>query len=126
ALLQHAEQLGLGVSGQVADLVEEDGAAVGQLEAAHAAADGPGEGALFVAEQLALDQSGRQGGTVDRDEGFLLPPAAGMDRPRDEFLAGPRLARDENRGVRSRDAPDAVEDGRQSRALPDDLLAVVN
>src|SRR5262249_21385894 len=91
-LLQHAEQFRLGVSGQLADLVEEEGAAVRQLEAANAAGDGPGEGALLVAEQLTLDQPGRQGGTVDRDEGFLLPPAAGMDRPRDEFLAGPRLA----------------------------------
>src|SRR5690348_11231560 len=81
----------------------------------------PVKAPLFVAEQLALDQPGGQGGTVDLDEGFLLPVAAGVDRPRDEFLAGPRLARDENRGVRHRDPPDVVEDGRQSRTPPDDL-----
>src|SRR5262249_16848092 len=101
-------------------------APVRQLEAADAAGDGAGEGALFVAEQLALHQSGRQGGTVDLDERFLLPPAARMDRPRDKFFAGSRLARDENAGVCLRYPPDVVEDGGQGRALPDDLLKVMN
>ena len=36
-----------------------------------APADGPGERALFVAEQLALEQGFRQGGAVDRDQGPL-------------------------------------------------------
>ena len=61
ALLEDAEQLGLRVGRQLADLVEEDGAAVGQLEAADAPGDGAGEGAFLVAEQLALDQAGRAG-----------------------------------------------------------------
>ena len=37
-----------------ADLLEEQGAALRLLEAADAALRGPGEGALLVAEQLAL------------------------------------------------------------------------
>ena len=37
ARLQHPEQLGLGLEAQVADLVEQEGAAVGQLEAARSA-----------------------------------------------------------------------------------------
>src|SRR5260370_40662908 len=101
---------------------EEERGRVREGEGGNGAGDGAGEGALFVAEQLALDQPGRQGGTVDLDERFLLPPAAGMDRPRDEFFAGSRLARDENACVRLRYPPDVVEDGRQGRARPDDLL----
>ncbi len=99
---------------------------MGQLEAADPPRDGPGEGTLLVAEQLALDQPGRQGGAVDLDQGLVLAPAAGMDGPGDQLLAGPRLARDQNGGVGRRDLPDVVEDGRQGRALPDDLLEVVN
>ena len=65
-LLQTRSSLACMVSGHVADLVEEDRAAVGQLEAAAALADGAGERALLVAEQLALQQRLRQGGAVDR------------------------------------------------------------
>ena len=42
----------LRLQGQVADLVEEEGAAVGQFEAADLAADRAGEGALLVAEEF--------------------------------------------------------------------------
>ena len=68
ALLQDAQQLGLGLGGELADLVEEDRAAVGQLEPAGAAGDRAGEGPLLVAEQLALDESRGQGRAVDLDE----------------------------------------------------------
>ena len=59
--LEHAQQLGLQVQRDVGDLVEEQRAAVGQLEAADAVALGVGEGALDVAEQLALEQALRTG-----------------------------------------------------------------
>ena len=66
ALLEHPQQLGLQLERQVADLVEEQRAAVGQLEAARPSRrDGAGEGALLVAEQLALEQAGGQRGAVD-------------------------------------------------------------
>ena len=52
--LEHPEQLGLGGHGQVPDLVQEDVAAVGGLEAPHPGAVGAGEGAFDVAEELAL------------------------------------------------------------------------
>ena len=42
---------------QLADLVEEDRPAVGELEAPLAPLQGPGEGAPLVAEQLGLDQA---------------------------------------------------------------------
>ncbi len=57
--LQHPQQLRLHLERQLADLVEEERAAVGDLEAAERALDGAGEGALLVAEQLALDERRR-------------------------------------------------------------------
>ena len=54
ALLQHAQQLHLHRRAHVADLVEEQRAALGDLEAALAGGDGAGEGAPLVAEQLGL------------------------------------------------------------------------
>src|SRR5438874_700569 len=65
ALLEHAQQLGLERRRDLADLVQQQRPAVGQLEAAAAHPVGAGEGALLVAEQLALQQVLRQGGAVD-------------------------------------------------------------
>ena len=52
----------------VADLVEEERAAVGELELAGAVAVRAGEGAAGVAEELALEQLGRDRRAVERDE----------------------------------------------------------
>ena len=56
ALLDRAQQLGLQVEAQVADLVEEQRAAGGQLELAELLLVRAGERAALVAEQRALDQ----------------------------------------------------------------------
>ena len=54
--LEGAEQLGLEIERQFAELVEEHGAAVGRFEGAHAVAIGAGERAADMTEELALDQ----------------------------------------------------------------------
>ena len=56
ARLQETQQLHLDVLVQLAELVEEQRAAVGHLEQALVVAVGAGERALAMAEQLALDQ----------------------------------------------------------------------
>src|SRR5262249_40610003 len=76
AALQDAQQLDLRLGRDLADLVEENGATVGQLEAAAAPGDGAGEGPFLMAKQLALHQAGRKGGAVDLDE-RLVPAFAG-------------------------------------------------
>ena len=57
--LQHAQDLALRRQRHVADLVEEQRAAVALLELADPPPLGAGEGALLVAEQLALQQRSR-------------------------------------------------------------------
>ncbi len=56
ALLEHAQEPELHRRRHLADLVEEDRAAVRLLEEALALAGGAGEGAARVAEQLGLEQ----------------------------------------------------------------------
>ena len=99
ALLQHAQQPRLRLHRHVADLVEEQRAALGLLEAADRARVGAGEGALLVAEQLALDEIARNRGHVDGDERPALALAVVVQRARDQFLAGARFAGDHHREV---------------------------
>jgi hypothetical protein len=73
ALLERAQEPRLQVERQLADLVEEQGAAVGLLEFAEVFVVGAGEGPLFVAEQDRLDQVGGQGTAVDGHEGLAAP-----------------------------------------------------
>ena len=68
ALLQRAEELHLEVQRELADLVEEERALVGDLELARARRDGARERALHVAEELALDEVLGDGAAVDDDE----------------------------------------------------------
>src|SRR5437868_6937778 len=95
-LLEHAQHLGLGRRWHVADLVEEEGAAVALLELADAAAVGAGEGALLVAEQLALQQVLRDGRAVEGQERRLGPWAVLVDGAGDDLLAGAALPRDQH------------------------------
>ncbi len=75
ARLDGAEQLGLERERHLADLVEEERAAVGLLEDAAPVGDGAAEGAAHVPEELALDEVLRDGAAVDGHEG----PAARRD-----------------------------------------------
>jgi hypothetical protein len=68
--LEHPEELGLVIGAQVADLVQEDRAAVGLLEPSLAVGHGAREAAADVPEQLALEEVGRDGGHVHGDEGM--------------------------------------------------------
>ncbi len=98
--MQHAQQLGLHRQRQLADFVQQQRAAVGQLELAAALAQRAGERAAHVPEQLAFDQVLRQGGAVERNQRLLGTVRAGMDGLRDQFLADAGLAADQHRQVR--------------------------
>ena len=54
------KQLRLGLGRNLADLIEEDGAPVGKLEAADALGNGAREGPLLVAEELAFNEARRE------------------------------------------------------------------
>jgi hypothetical protein len=73
ALLQHAQQLGLQAGGHGLDLVQEQRALVGKLDAPHAGAAWHRESATLVPEEFTFHQGLGQRGTVDGHE----RPAAG-------------------------------------------------
>ena len=80
--LEDAEELRLQLEGQLADLVEEDRAAVGRLERAGALPVGAGERAPLVTEELGLDQVLADRAAVHDDEGLAGAWAVLVDRAR--------------------------------------------
>ncbi len=99
-LLQDAQQLDLQLRAHAGDFVEEDGAAVRRLETAGLVVDGAGEGALDVAEQLALQQALGQGTAVDADVRPLGARAETVDGASEHLLAGAGLADQQHAGRR--------------------------
>ena len=124
-VLQHAQELGLHVDAELADLVEEQRAAVRRLEPAGARRDGAGERAFLVAEQLALDQGGGNGRAVDAHERAAAPRAALVQRAREQLLAGAGFAEQQHRRVGRRHLRHPREHLADGAALADDVVEVV-
>ncbi len=121
-VLEHAQELGLEARSHVPDFVEEERAAIGALEQAALGRDGSRERAAHVAEQLALEQSLRNRGAVDREEGLVHATAVVMQCARHHLLARSALARDQDARVDVRGAADHREHVAHRRALADELL----
>ena len=121
AFLQGAQQLHLQRGRHLADLVEEQGAAVRRLEPSWPRCDRAGERPLGVAEQLALEQVLGDGPAVDRHERAVLARAAPVDLAGDELLAGSGRAGDQDADVRGRDLVDLAEDVPHRVAGADDV-----
>jgi hypothetical protein len=111
AAIDGAEELGLEVERELADLVEEQGAARRRLERADAGRAGAGEGAGLVAEQLGLEQVRRDRAAVDDHERAVAARALEMQRLGGELLAGAALALEEHGGVGRRGGLEEREGG---------------
>ena len=98
AVFEHFQNLGLHGGLKVADLVEEQGTAAGGLDQPELALPGVGERAALMAEQLVLDEVGRQRGAVQLDEWPRSPSAATMQCLGHQLLAGAGLPDDQHRG----------------------------
>ena len=123
ALLEQAEELHLHRERQLADLVEEERPAFGSSDETTTGSLRAREGALRMAEELALDELVRDRAAVDRDEGRVPASARVVQRGDDELLTGSALAGDEHRASRARDAVDRIEHLREPGILADDLPA---
>jgi hypothetical protein len=97
--LQNAQHFGLGLDAHVADLVEKDRAAVGNLEFSAAVGNRSGKRAADVAKELALDQFLRNRRTVHLDERGVAPPAERVNGPCDQFLPGAVFAVNQHAAV---------------------------
>ncbi len=121
-LLEDAEQLDLDRHGQVADLVEEDGAALGRLEEARAGLERPGERALLVAEELALEEGLGEGRAVDREERAPRPRRGAVEGAGQHVLADARLAEDEDREEPLRGAAGLLVEGAHGGLAHDNVV----
>jgi hypothetical protein len=125
ALLERAEQLGLEIDPQAADLVEEERAPVRQLELAGLARVRPGEGALLVPEQLGLEQGIGNRGQVHGHERLSPPRALVVDGAGHQLLPGAALRGDQHGGVRLRHLGDHLVEPHHLRVPPHELVEAV-
>ena len=100
ALLQDTQQFDLHVQRQVADLIEKNRAAVGQLETSHAVGHGTRESAFAVAEKLAFEQILGNRRAIDGHKVAVLAQGLVMQGARHQFLAGAAFPGDQHRGGR--------------------------
>ena len=89
---------------ELADLVEQERAAVGLAEQAGARAHRAGEGAARVAEELRLGELRRERGAVEAHERPVGAPRGAHDRLGHPLLAGAALAGEEHGHVARRHA----------------------
>src|SRR4029077_15789161 len=97
ALREHAQEPRLQRQRHVADLIEEERAAIRLLEASAPLRIRSREGAALVSEKLGLEKVGRNGGSVEGDERAAGARAVLVQGAGDELLAGAGFAGDEHR-----------------------------
>jgi len=107
-ILEHAEELGLGGHGHVANLVEEERSPVRRGEEALPPAIRSRERALLVTEELGLQQRLGHRRAVHGEEPPSAPRARPVNRLGDQFLPRPALAQEKNGGVARGHRPDLV------------------
>jgi hypothetical protein len=115
----------LEVGAELAELVEEEGAAAGLLEGAGPARHCTCEGAFDVAEELGLDEVAGDGGAVEDDEGGLAARALLVDGLGDELFACAGAACDEQGDVCGGDALELAEDLTHEEAASDEVAEAV-
>ena len=107
----------------IADLVEEQRAAVSGVEQAGLVTVGAGKGALAIAEQFALQQVLRQRRTVLHDERLAAPRAAIVDGAGNQFLAGTGLASEQHTDRAVQHLADQLVDTAHGLALTEQTVA---
>ena len=122
ALAEKPQQLDLRRLVDIADLVEEQRAALGLLEPPDATLVRAGECPLLVAEQLALKQRRRQRSAVHSNHRTPRARAKLVDRLGQKLLAGAALALDQDSRPRRRHLPDDVHHLLHRLRLADDVL----
>src|SRR5262249_47671675 len=92
-----------------------------ELETSLPAIRRAGESAFLVTEDLALEQRFGNGRAIDRNKRHLPARAQLVDRLRNQFLAGARLAPDQDVGLRRRRLLDGLVNLPHVRAVADHL-----
>ena len=124
-LLQHAQQIGLQLRRDVADFVEKKRTAAGHLELALGARAGSREGALFVTEELALEQCFRQRRATEGDERLAGAIPRIVNGARHQFLARSAGAVNQHGAAQAGDLARQRQDVLHAGVLCDDVVELV-
>ena len=95
-VLQRAQKLGLYAARDLADLVEKERAAVRHAKQTGRRPDRTRECPALMPKEFTFDDGLGQGAAVHRHKRAACASTRGMDRPCDQFLAGPALTLDED------------------------------
>ncbi len=120
AFREHAQQPRLKSERHVADLVQEQRAAVRLLEPADPPLGRARERAFLVTEELRLEQLRGDRRRVQRDERRVRARRVVVQGPRDELLAGARFAGNQHSHARARQPADRLEHVLHRGRLADD------
>ena len=102
-LFEDTEKFGLGHQAQLADFIQEQCAAIGQLKTSRLGFLGIGKGAFLIAEQFGFQQMFGNAGAVEGDHRSLSSWADEMNGACEEVLTCSTFSRDEHGGVGLRD-----------------------
>src|ERR1700722_6327775 len=92
------------------NLVEEDGALVGELELARFGTNRTRESALIVAKKLRLEKFAWESGAIYLDECLLASSGAQMDHASHNFFSNAAFPADEHRNIHRRYLQDLLTD----------------
>jgi hypothetical protein len=119
--LEDPQQTHLQGRAHLADLVQKQGAAVGQGETPRFVPGRSGEGPGLVPEQLRFQQGVGQGSTVDRNKRPFATGTQFVEGAGDEFLAGAGFAGDQYGAGAGRDRREDFEDVLHARTVADQV-----
>ncbi len=126
AIFDRAQQAVLRRAGQGGELVEEERAAIGLLEAAGPGLGGAGEGSRLMAEQLGLDQGFGKRGAVHHDQRPVPARGQMVQALGDQLLAGAPLADDQHRAVERRGAAGPLHGIEEGGGLADEMSVALH
>ena len=121
--LDRAQQLGLRLRRELADLVEQERAGVRELEPPDPPVGRAGERAPLVTEHLALQEIARDRRAIHPYERLVPAWTLRMDRRGHELLAGAGLAADQHPRVGRSHTRDHLADATQCRTVADELAS---
>src|SRR5690606_32558299 len=122
--LEQPKQLDLHRKGDVADLVEKEGAARRGVDESALGSIRPGERALLVAEELGLEERFGQTAALHGHERTVPAQAHPVKRPGSELLPRPRFTQDQNGHVARRGPLQQPKGPEKARGTPDELSLV--
>src|SRR5713101_4185043 len=122
SLLEHAQELRLEFRLEGGNLVQKEGATLGQLKLSQPPLVRTRESTPLVTEELRFYEGLGESGQVHRDEGLVFPGPLVVDGARHEFFAGAALPRDQNRRCGASNLCDQLVEFLHLGVLPYELV----